>query len=298
MGMHGRISTTLQLNWCSKNRDWDELVQFENMQYRAADARYFYSDAYREEWRAVDPVPAPVLDPLWFFDVPQLAEYQDRLGPPDLNFVGRCERRKGPDIFINLAWWLPQGSVRSFNLIGPQNFDPDGTSSNVHISNLIRNRRLMNVNLERCKTQAELSQVYASKSVTCVPSVYDTLNFVALESLLSGCPTMIGSGAGVTGFLRKRFPDLPFEEIDVTNWYQSVPRIEAVLADYPGYRRRLCESIQQQDLSPRGLHLTDVYQSPKSYDSALRSRITDWYNRLRRWLPAKNELPERRARCA
>ena len=298
LGMHGRISTSQELNWCANARDSGELTQLENLQYKAVDVRYFYSEMYRDEWRAVDPVPAPVLDPLWFFDVPQLDPYQDRSGPPDLNFVGRSEKRKGPDIFINLAWWLPAGSVRSFNLFGPPNHDPDGTSSNEHVSHMIRNRRLTNLNIVRCMTPAELSQVYASKSVTCVPSVYDTLNFVALESLLSGCPTLIGSGAGVCRYLRERFPELLFEEIDVKNWYECLPRVEAILRDYGDYRQRLLESIKKQDLEPRGLRLIDVYQSPASCDSGLRARLTGWYDRLCRRLPARYEPPVRHLRSA
>src|SRR5262249_50880080 len=70
LGMHGRISTSLLLNWCNPSRDCSELIKLENMQYQAVDVRYFYSAMYRDEWRAVDPVPAPLVDPLWFFDVP------------------------------------------------------------------------------------------------------------------------------------------------------------------------------------------------------------------------------------
>ncbi len=298
LGMHGRISTSMELNWCEQSRDCSDLVRLEDMQYKAVDVRYFYSDMYRDEWRSVDPVHAPVLDPLWFFDVPRLHPYQDRPGPPDLNFVGRCEKRKGPDIFINMAWWLPSDCVGSVNLIGPPNYDRDGTSSSEHVAQMVRNRRLANVNSARCMTPAELTQVYASKCVTFVPSVYDTLNFVALESLLAGCPTAIGSGCGVCGYLHKRFPELPFEEIDFVNWCDSLPRIEAIIRDYQGYRQALRESIQKQDLEPHGLHLTDVYQAPCAYDAVLRRRVSDWYNRLRISPATSIEESANYARCA
>jgi hypothetical protein len=298
LGMHGRISTSKELNWCQQSRNCIEWTHLENMQYQVVDNRYFYSAMYRDEWRAIDPVAAPVLDPLWFFEVPRLLPYQDRLGPPDLNFVGRCEKRKGPDIFINLAWWLPRSCVRTINLIGPQNYDRDGTSSVVHISRMIRNRRLTGVELVRCMTPAELAQVYSTKSITFVPSVYDTLNFVALESLLSGCPTAIGSGAGVCRYLRERFPDLPFEEIDVANWYESVPRLEKILRDYDSYRRCLHEAIVAQDLRPRGRQLIDVYQSAPAFDQVMRDRLTRWYERLASCLPTALEESRSRARCA
>jgi glycosyltransferase involved in cell wall biosynthesis len=253
---------------------------------------------YRDEWRAVDPVHAPVLDPLWFFDVPPLQPYQDRVGPPDLNFVGRCEKRKGPDIFVQLAWWLPRSSYRAANLIGPQNYDRDGTSSDVHLRQMIQNRRLTGVDLVRCMTPAELDQVYATKSVTVVPSVYDTLNLVALESLLSGCPTAIGSGAGVCRYLREQYPALPFEEIDVVNWYESFPRLEVVLRNYEDYRRRLHNAIAEQDLRPRGQRLIDAYQTPPAYDRVLRARVSEWYRRLSRRASKTYTGFERKARCA
>jgi len=147
-------------------------------------------------------------------------------------------------------------------------------------------------------TPAELAQVYATKSVTVIPSVYDTLNFVALESLLSGCPTAIGSGAGVCGYLRERFPNLPFEVIDVGNWYESLPRLEAILRNYADYRQCLREAIVAQDLQPRGLQLIDVYQTPPAYDRVLRARVTKWYERLVSCVPVTPEGLQRHARCA
>ena len=72
LGMHGRISTAStpigvsRVETASRRRSW------RTAQYQAVDVRYFYSTMYRDEWRAINPVPATVLDPLWFFDVPRL----------------------------------------------------------------------------------------------------------------------------------------------------------------------------------------------------------------------------------
>lgn len=284
LGMHGRISTSLELNWCATTRECASLKHLEDLQYRAVDIRYFYSEMYRDEWKAVDPVATPIVDPLWFFDVPEVRPYEERPGPADLNFVGRSEKRKGPDIFVHLAWWL-RNEIGSARLIGPANHDHDGTSSDNYLQEMIRNRQLGGVDVVRCMTPAEMNQVYAAKSITVIPSVYDTLNFVALESLLSGCPTAIGSGAGVCRYLRERFPELPFEEIDVSNWYGSIPRLEAILRDYEGYRSRLREAILRQDLRPRGHRLIDVYQTPAAPDAALRVKVADWYDRMSQCLP-------------
>jgi glycosyltransferase involved in cell wall biosynthesis len=297
LGMHGRISTSMELNWCVETRECLDLRRLEDMQYRAVDVRYFYSEMYRDEWKSVDPVPAPIVDPLWFFDVPTVRSYEERPGAPDLNFVGRSEKRKGPDIFVNLAWWL-RPAIRAARLIGPANHDLDGTSSDAYLLSMIRNRALREVELDRCMTSAEMGQVYATKSITVIPSVYDTLNFVALESLLAGCPTAIGSGAGVCRYLREQFPGLPFEEIDVSNWYGAIPQLEAILRDYDGYRRDLREAILRQDLRPRGDRLIDVYQRPAAHDRELRVKVSDWYNRLSGCLPIRPRTSLRLAQCA
>lgn len=298
LGMHGRISTSLELNWCVQSRDCIEVTQLENMQYQAVDVRYFISAMYRDEWRDVDPLPSTLLDPLWYLDVPSLQVYQDRIGLPDLNFVGRCEKRKGPDIFINLAWHLPRSCYRSASLIGPPAHDRDGTSSDRHLRQMISNRRLTGVELVRCLTPSELALVFSSKSVTIVPSVYDTLNFVALESLFSGCPTVIGSGAGVCRYLCERFPRLPFEVINIDNWYECVPRLKAILRNYRDYRQRLQEAVAAEDLQPHGLKLTDVYQARPAYDPVLRARVTDWYERLSRCAGISRRRVKMRAICA
>jgi hypothetical protein len=298
LGMHGRVSTSFSLNWSIDDRDCMNLAQLENMQYQTVDARYFISAMYRDEWLAIDQVPAHLLDPLWFFEVPRLQAYQCRVGPPDLNFVGRCEKRKGPDIFIHLAWWLPRSYYRTANLIGPQHGFGNGTSTDMYLQAMIRNRRLADVNLVRCMTPAELAQVYATKSVTVIPSVYDTLNFVALESLLAGCPTAVGSGAGVGRYLRERFPGLPFEVIDVNNWYESVPRLAAILRDYGDHRQSLRNAIAEQDFRPRGPKLIDVYETPPAYDRVVRARVSQWYERLMRCAPITQRGSEATARSA
>ena len=50
-------------------------------------------------------------------------------------------------------------------------------------------------------TQAQLGRLFSSRTMTLLPSRFDSLNLVALESVLSGCPTAIGSGAGACRFL-------------------------------------------------------------------------------------------------
>ncbi|MFM7578868.1 MAG: family 2 glycosyl transferase, partial [Microcystaceae cyanobacterium] len=93
------------------------------------DLRYGISKSYIEEWQALSPFPAHYYHPLHFFELPKPVTEIPVASPPDLNFIGRTERRKGPDIFIDLAWWLPKSYYHTAKIIGPHSFNDTGTIS-------------------------------------------------------------------------------------------------------------------------------------------------------------------------
>ena len=146
--------------------------------------------------------------------------------------------------------------------------------------------RRNDVHFHRCMTRSELAVAFASKSVTVLPSLFDTLNLTALESLFSGCPTMIGSAAGACGYLRDRFPHIPFEAFDLKNVYANVPRLERILGDYPRYRANLEAGLGKSDLQPRGMCLEEAYRTPPSFDQAVRNELEQWYDQMHdQWAP-------------
>ena len=125
-----------------------------------------------------------------------------------------------------------------------------------------------------------------------LPSRFDSLNFVALESLFSGCPTAIGSGAGVCRFLEDVFPDVPFIKIDINDWESSLQRIEETLAHYDEYRGRLVEAVRSATPEVEGPELEEIYQSVStsvdSVSSEMDQRYSRWMNGLRTGrLPAR-----------
>ncbi len=279
LSMHGCISTTIALNWNTEGTT--TIRQLEALQYAAVDTRYFISQLYGDEWRALSPLPSHYVDPMWFFSFPERRAYAANAEAPDLNFIGRAEKRKGPHLFLQLAWWLPRASFRHATIIGPEDVHFTGNTSTKQLK-AMADLRSFDLRFHRCMTPTEMGVLFASKSVTVVPSQYDTLNLTALESLFCGCPTMIGSGAGACRYLRERFPELPFEEFDVRDLYANVPRLERILSDYDAYRGRLDSALDRIDLRPQGPGLEEAYATPPATDVAARVQLDQWYEQLHR----------------
>ncbi len=270
LSMHGGISTTVALNWGGSGKKLKHLETLERLQYGAADGRYFISPWYRDEWAGYSPLASHYLDPMTFFRPPPPPKYRPLPGPPSLLFVGRTEKRKGPQLFVQMAWWLPHESYRDALIVGPDVRDDHGKSSTEHLREMAQLRKLgYRVRFESTKTHAELAELYASNVLTVTPSQYDTLNLVALESLFAGCPTVIGNGAGACQYLRERFPGLPFVELDLKRFYGGIPSVEDALTNYEARRRELSEYLAKADFAPNSPPLRDIYATPVSRDSLL-----------------------------
>jgi glycosyltransferase involved in cell wall biosynthesis len=271
VSMHGAISTTLALNWGGSGTPMTHLICLERMQYGAVDGRYFISPWYRDEWKGYSKLPAHDLDPMWFFTAPQRKPYRPNPGAPNLLMVGRTEKRKGPHLFIQMAWWLPPDSYTDAVVIGPAVTDTHGKSSNDLIRELAVMRKISDrVRIEPTKTHAELADLYATNAVMVTPSTYDTLNLVAIEALFTGCPTVIGTGAGACQYLRERFPKLPFVECRLQQFYAQLPKVEKVLREYERHRTELAKALDHLDLSPRTPPLEEIYRATPAFDREIR----------------------------
>ena len=281
LSMHGAISTTLALNWGGTVSPMTYLVELERLQYSTVDNRYFISPWYRNEWKGYSPLPTHDLDPMWIFSPPPRKPYRPNPAPPTLLFVGRTEKRKGPHLFIQMAWWLPPNSFKEAVVIGPSVTDPHGKSSNAYIRELAKMRNISDrVRIETTKSHAELGELYATKTVMVTPSTYDTLNLVALEAVFAGCPTVIGTGAGVCQYLRERFPEFPFVQCDLGQFYAQLPKVESLLSDYDYRRSELEAALDKADLAPRTPPLSNIYRASPAFDHAARAEVERYEQRL------------------
>ncbi|AUS99233.1 family 2 glycosyl transferase [Nostoc sp. CENA543] len=298
LSMHGNISTSIQMDWFYGGKVDQTLIWQEKIQYSVVDIRYGISQSYLDEWREVFDLKSCYLNPLSVISLPKpkLATNLDEL--PDLNFVGRTERRKGPDIFVDLAWWLPRSKFKTANIIGPDSFDYKGeVGSGLLLYQMVNNRIKDEFKLLPSMSHEQLyEQVFSRKSVTLLPSKYDTFNLTALESLFSGCPTVIGTGAGVVRFLQENYPDLPLIIIDPNDIYSCIPSLIALLDNYDNYRYQLVEYLSHAKPEISGLSVEAIYESQPIYDKSMRSETEDWYSRLiklqdeRRFLATTNYI--------
>ncbi|MDZ4783749.1 MAG: glycosyltransferase [Planctomycetia bacterium] len=281
LSMHGRISTSIELNWATEGECNQELVAQEDMQFQAVDLRYGLSLSYLDEWRDKFDLASHYLSPLRFIERPTPKTVRVSSKSPDLLFVGRTEKRKGPDLFVDLAWWLPRDSFRDAKIIGPESYDPNGKGSGLYLYTMANNRLGVDqVELLPTATPKQLDALFATRVLAMVPSRYDTFNLVAIESLLSGCPTAIGNGAGVCRFLEETFPDVPFIKIDIDNAYGAIPELIQTLDDYDAYRQGLVASLRDSRPEVEGPDLREIYSSARAFDSSVRSELDDWYRRL------------------
>ncbi|HAC66150.1 MAG TPA: family 2 glycosyl transferase [Cyanothece sp. UBA12306] len=280
LSMHGKISKTLRLDWFDFGQDNIPLDLQEKMQYKAVDIRYGISKSYLEEWQEFSNLDSHYYHPLHFIDLPKPTQALPSESPPSLNFIGRTEKRKGPDIFIDLVWWLPCFRYNKASIIGPHSFNYNQSiSSQDYLEKMLENRHNDLAILPPMK-RSELAELFGSKSITVLPSRYDTLNLLGLESLFSGCPTAIGSGAGVCRFLKDTFPQVPFVTIDVNNAYASIPEISEILANYKDYRDNLVDILSSANLEVSEPELSTIYEVTSKFDSETRDQLEQWYAQL------------------
>ncbi len=279
LSMHGIISKTLELDWFNGKENIPLSLQ-EKMQYQAVDIRYGISKSYLDEWKEVDSLESYYYNPLHFMDLPEIKSNSASKSSPNLNFIGRTEKRKGPDIFVDLIWWIPRDKYHTASIIGPHSYNYNGSqSSEDYLEEMIANRQK---DLRMCPSMphSDLIKLFNSKSITFVPSRYDTLNLVALESLFSGCPTIIGNGAGVCRFLEDNFPKIPFIKIDIHNIYDSLPEIINLLNNYGDYRNKLIAGIRDSSFKTNDPSLTEIYSSSPVSNFEVRKDLNRWYLQL------------------
>ena len=184
---------------------------------------------------------------------------------PNLYFIGRTEKRKGADIFIDLVWWLSPNNYHQASIIGPHSYSEFGDSSQVLLQSMI-DKRLINIDIKPPKSRQELDKIFSQPAIIFLPSRYDTLNLLALESLFSGCPTAIGNGAGVCQFLEENFPQLPWIKIDVNNTYDCIPKLIDILENYNDYRQQLKDALLIINTNTKDPNLSSIYHTENNHN--------------------------------
>lgn len=281
VSLHGIVSQSLHHDWVINKEYINNLEFAENLQYQTADIRYGISKSYLEWWQKRSNFHNYYLHPLSFLNLTPNLNYTESNLKPSLNFIGRKEKGKGVDIFINLVSFLSQNFYSEANIIGGNPETLDGKTGEFYLQEMLA-LRFSTINILPSVTRYALQEKFNLNSVTILPSRFDTLNLVALESLFAGCPTIISKNAGVCRFLEDNFPQIPFIKLDIDNFYSSLPEIVELLSNYEEYRSNLQEKITliSQEFIPRELTIKDIYNQPNIYHQDTREKTLQWYKEL------------------
>lgn len=288
LALHGTISSALRDQWPRASvgsRSLAELRTREHLQYRTVDVRYALSQAYADDWKAYSGIPARSLDPISIVGKVDPRRSSSG-GPPDLIFVGRKERRKGPDLFLDLAWCLDPSTYGSLRFIGSDATGTNGVSSAPVLEAISRRRKVFFAS-QASIPKSELNQIFEGRSILLLPSRYDQFNLVALEALRLGCPTFLSRRAGAERWIRAYFPALQHLLIDIDCSRTAADAVRAALADYDGFRNHIVDVLSAGAVTNEALNASSIYEPIAPSDananltvSSIRVRF-DSFNRPR-----------------
>ena len=243
LAMHGNISDSIELNWGSAQDNVLEQRALELDQFKVADFVYGISKRYIQEWQDRYMRPVTWIDPSYFVNaVFQEAPTARADIPPSLYCIGRSERRKGNDLFIELVAWLSKGSFGSAAHIGDADYSYQGISSSYLLDNIAKARGV-EVESRSAFNRKEMLKIYSERSIVVLPVRYDTLNLVALEALFSGCPVAVSDKAGVCDYLDVNYPGLPYIKINFDRFYDAVTQLQLLVDNYDLHRQLLAQYL-------------------------------------------------------
>lgn len=284
LSMHGVLSTTHRRNWRSglmSEQYLAALERIERLQYESVDIRYGISTRYIEEWRQRTGLDAELYDPLRVVDTDPLPSTFTGGQAPRICFIGRPEKRKGPELAIDMVSALPLDRKQPLYFIGPECHAVDGASSTDILRSYAATRNV-EVVFGGSKDAAELRDLLREPWVVLVPSRYDTFNLVALEAVIAGVPTFIGDGAGVCDFLDRELSKVPYFKVDTSNVFASSPALADVLGRYSHHRSMVESAIAASSLAQSSTGIDAIYVRPHSFHEAARTELTTEFERALR----------------
>jgi glycosyltransferase involved in cell wall biosynthesis len=292
LSLHGTLSDAFAGGWPQGGRDMRQLAELrvaERLQFRAVDARYALSSAYAAQWQRRAPLEINALDPLCLAGSGRPALAAPRAGAPDLAFVGRREKWKGPDLFLDIAWCIPDDQYRRLKLIGPDGPNRLGVGSADTLAAMARQRKL-DVEILGGLPQVEVQALLRERTLLLLPSRHDTFNLVALEALTQGCPALVSDRTGFAHWLRGRLPELDWMVVPIDCSRTAAAHVSELLRDYDARRAALVEALNRAALRPDLASIQAIYDPAPSLDLEARQTVID--------LAARYDLLERATRGA
>jgi len=277
LALHGTLSSAWRMGWPTGLNDAPVLAALrsrERLQYRSADVRYALSASYASQWERQAGLPVNTIDPLLMIPDAEPRQPPPSDAAPDLAFIGRREKWKGPDLFIDLAWWIDPAAYARLLLIGPDGLNRVGAGSDDILAGMARQRGLA-VSIPGGRPQTELHALFSDRTLVLLPSRQDTFNLTALEAVSRGCPVIVSDRAGVAPWLRHRFPKLDWLVTDIDCSRAAAAQASCVLYAYDDRRAQLLDALQEAPLTADPDTLTGMYQPASRSDLEARQLAVD-----------------------
>lgn len=289
VSMHGTLTAGMTDNWADiiPQADLHLLDHAEKALYINSDIKYGISRRYLRDWQNKTGVVGNLLDlstlfPYKYFETQResieqkILDYKNDIGEnatedrsinfssrekdtdkPSLVFIGRQEKFKGPHLFVDIVAGLPRNSYNSAIMIGPE-VNLGGVNSWEEIQKAAKHRGVV---IERYELGQKTlwDKMARSRWISVIPSYKDTLNLVALESLMAGIPTAISSIAGICDYLDDVFPNIPYTQINPSDLIEARHKILNILSDYDNHQASLLLYLKQTSSLQCGLTIDEIY---------------------------------------
>ena len=246
LAMHGNVSNSIRLNWGYVGPEIEHIVKLEKEQFIFADGVYAISNRYREQYLLSHKREVSLIDPLNFIDFKELDLPSNKISTlkPSIYCIGRMERLKGNDIFLNIIKFLNKDLYNHFYHLGGEDFSNNGENAKKILNQYAANRGIENLYLQNMPQNDLLDFFKKSKAFVILPVRFDTFNLVALEAIMNGCPVAISTNAGICDYLDEKYPSVPYIQFKNHDFFQSIKQMEEVMSNYDFYKQTLINHVK------------------------------------------------------
>ena len=253
LSLHGNISDSLRFsnyNYQTSEFDRNALKFLELCHFQTSDIKYGISPKYIDYWKKIYESEIDYFDPIQFSSIDLNLTINEAAKinsvkniKPNLLSVGRLEARKGHENFLDIVSYLNPKVYLNVNIIGEDQFLNGKIKASTALREIGKKRSIQNLNCLGSISQKELEKKFRENSYTIIPAKYDTFNLVALDSLLSGCPTAIAEEAGISYYLDKYYPNIPYIKLS-KNYFKDIYKINESLKKYELEKINLLSSLK------------------------------------------------------
>lgn len=161
--------------------------------------------------------------------IPKESQYREKIShkPVSIGFIGRLDREKGVDVFIDALSHLKQAHIPFKASIAGDGYDKGAIQDQIRNLNLEDEIELMGWVFNKNK-------FYSKVDIVCMPSYYEPFGIVALEALSHGIPLIVSNLPGPTEIVQDEKSALLIQPGDNQGLADAIKRL---IEDAPLYHK-------------------------------------------------------------